>query len=67
MYLMNYHLYANEANYPRMLAEDTGAAELRDPVFCVQTDFHFRKPGWFSRLKRKRTVCACRPRTAPAY
>ena len=68
MYLMNYHLYANEASMPRVLAEDAGAAELRDPVFCVQTDFHFRKPGWLSRLKCKRTgVRACRPQTSPAY
>lgn len=68
MYLMNYHLYANEASMPRVLAEDAGAAELRDPVFCIQTEFHFRKPGWLSRLKRRHTCArACRPQTSPAY
>ena len=28
MYLMNYHLYANEASMPRVLAEDAGAADF---------------------------------------
>lgn len=39
MYLMNYHLYANTAALPQIMAEDTGAAELRNPVFYIRTRY----------------------------
>ena len=27
---------------PQIMAEDTGAAELRNPVFCIQTSYRCR-------------------------
>lgn len=45
MYLINYHLYANAANMPQMMAEDTGAAELRNPVNYLRTEYQAEKNG----------------------
>ncbi len=39
MNLMNYHLYANKAALPQIMAEDAGAAELRNPVFYIRTEY----------------------------
>lgn len=65
MYYFNQTLIYKEAALPRILAEDTGAAELRDPIFCAKTTFQFRKPRW---LKRKAHADAprtcCKPCTA---
>ncbi|MDO4297795.1 MAG: hypothetical protein Q4C59_04855 [Lachnospiraceae bacterium] len=52
MNLMNYHLYANTAALPQIMAEDTGAAELRNPVFYIRTEYNY---GRISRLREKMT------------
>ncbi len=39
MNIMNYHLYANGAQMPQIMAEDAGAAELRNPVFYIRTQY----------------------------
>lgn len=39
MNLMNYHLYANAATMNQVMAEDAGAAELRNPVFYIRTEY----------------------------
>ena len=60
MYYFNVYMMRNEAVMPRILAEDTGAAELRDPMFCAKTAFKFRRPGWLHRKKASPAPCACR-------
>lgn len=47
MYLINYHLYANTANLSRILAEDTDAAELRNPVNYLRTEYRAEKTNRF--------------------
>ena len=59
MYYFNVSMMRNEAVMPRILAEDTGAAELRDPMFCAKTAFKFRRPGWLHRKKASPAPCAC--------
>ena len=43
---MNFYLYntvyTEKAMLPQIMAEDTGAAELRNPVFCIQTSYRCR-------------------------
>ena len=70
MYLMNYHIYANRAMLPQIMAEDAGAAELRNPVFYIRTEY---KIGAFGKMRilvakrwkkfwsvpERKTVCAC--------
>lgn len=48
MYLMNYHIYANKAAMPQIMAEDAGAVELRNPVFYIRTEY---KVGTFSKMR----------------
>lgn len=43
MNIMNYHLYANTAAMQQILAEDTGVAELRNPVFYIRTKYNYGK------------------------
>lgn len=43
MYLINYHLYANKASLPQIMAEDTAAAELRNPVFYIRTEYRYSR------------------------
>lgn len=43
MNLMNYHLYANTTALPQIMAEDTGAAELRNPVYYIRTEYRYGK------------------------
>ncbi|MGN0230745.1 MAG: hypothetical protein ACI4A8_00905, partial [Muribaculaceae bacterium] len=69
MYLINYHLYANTANLPKILAEDTAAAELRHPVQSLLTRYHgeitthFRKKADASHVcEAGRTLCGQKPR-----
>lgn len=50
MNLMNYHLYANTAAMPQIMAEDAGAAELGNPVFYIRTEYKY---GTFDRLRKK--------------
>ena len=59
MYYFNNSIMTNEAVMPRILAEDTGAAELRNPMFCAKTAFKFRRPGWLQRKKTSIAPCAC--------
>lgn len=70
MYLMNYHLYANKAALPQIMAEDTGAAELRNPVFYIRTEYRLGKirrtldrlaRSWsdFWNAPSAREVCRC--------
>lgn len=60
MNLMNYHLYANTAMMPQIMAEDAGAAELRNPVFYIRTEYKY---GWLGRLREEfaKKKCTCRP------
>ena len=66
MYYFNNSMMINEAVMPRILAEDTGAAELRNPMFCAKTAFRFRRPGWLGRKNSSPSPspCACRPCSA---
>ena len=65
MYYFNQTFIYKEAALPRILAEDTGAAELRDPIFCAKTNFQFRKPRWLKRKERAASSCTCyKPCTA---
>ena len=64
MYYFNVSVMTNEAVMPRILAEDTGATELRNPLFCAKTSFHFRRPSWKKVSPSPRTCC--RPCTCPA-
>lgn len=50
MNIMNYHLYANGAQMPQIMAEDAGAAELRNPVFYIRTEYKY---GRIQRLREK--------------
>lgn len=59
MYYFNNSIMTNEAVMPRILAEDTGAAELRNPMFCAKTAFKFRRPGWLQRKKVPFAPCSC--------
>lgn len=43
MNLMNYHLYANTAAMAQIMAEDTGASELRNPVFYIRTEYNYSR------------------------
>lgn len=47
MYLINYHLYANTARMNQMMAEDTGAAELRNPVDYLRTGYRAERTNRF--------------------
>lgn len=60
MYYFNNSIMRNEAVMSRILAEDTGAAELRDPMFCAKTAFRFHRHGWLHRKKVSPAHCACR-------
>lgn len=65
MYYFNQTFIHNEAALPRILAEDTGAAELRDPIFCAKTAFKFHKPRWLKRKELSPAPCVCcKPCTA---
>lgn len=65
MYYFHQTILHNEPVLPRILAEDTGAAELRDPMSIKKTAFRFRKPSWLSRKKHSPAPCACyKPRPA---
>ena len=52
MYLINYHLYANTARMNQMMAEDTGAAELRNPVNYLRTEYRAEKTNRFHKEGR---------------
>lgn len=65
MYYFNQAFIYDEASLPRILAEDTGATELRDPVFQAKTEFKFRKPSWLKRKERFPAACIC-PKPSPA-
>ena len=68
MYLMNYQLYSSEARMPRILAEDAGIPELRDPVFCIRTKFRFGKIRRARKAADARCcVCQSRLKVSPAY
>lgn len=58
-----YYLYVSPitspAEMPRILAEDTGAAELRHPTFCAKTEFRLPKKRWLFRKKSTSAKCAC--------
>lgn len=45
MYYLFVSPITSSAEMPRILAEDTGAAELREPVFCAKTEFRLPKKG----------------------
>lgn len=60
MYYFNNSMMSNEAMMPRILAEDTGVSELRDPGSGAKTSFSFRRPGWLQRKKASPTPCTCR-------
>lgn len=67
MYYFNQTVMTNEAVMPRILAEDTGAAVLRDPMFCAKTAFKFRRPGCLRRKKASpASRSCCRPSSSPA-
>ena len=67
MYYFNVSMMRNEAVMPKILAEDAGAAELRDPMFCAKTSFKFRRPSWLQRKKGSPALCSCsRPSVCPA-
>lgn len=59
MYYFYYTSCNQEASLPRILAEDTGAPELRHPIALERTPFKFRKPRWLTRKKPASTPCAC--------
>lgn len=62
MYYFCNTMMTNEAVMPRILAEDTGAAELRNPMLCAKTAFKFRLPGWLRRKKASpASRSCCRP------
>ena len=67
MYYFNVSMMRNETVMPRILAEDTGAAELRGPMFCAKTAFKFRRPGWLHRKKASPAPCVCPPAAPPPY
>jgi len=55
MYLMNYNLYANEAQMMKVMAEDAGAPELRNPVFYIRTEYKMGKiRSFFAKMKARR-------------
>lgn len=64
MYYFNTSMMATEALMPRILAEDTGVAELRDPIFCAKTEFKLPKFRWPHRRKAVPCSCQCAPRCA---
>lgn len=66
MYYFNNSVMTNEAVMPRILAEDTGAAELRDPMFRAKTAFKFRRPSWLHRKKASPTHYTCKSSCCPA-
>lgn len=66
MYYFNASLIASEAVMPRILAEDTGAAELRNPLFCAKTEFKLRRPGWLRRRTHSPVRCPRVPNSCPA-
>lgn len=54
MSLMNYHLYANGAKLPQIMAEDAGAADLRNPVFYIRTEYKIGKiRRFFEKIRRQ--------------
>ena len=59
MYYLFVSPITSSAEMPRILAEDTGAAELREPVFCAKTEFRLPKKGWLFRKKSTSAKCAC--------
>lgn len=59
MYYLFVSPITSSAEMPRILAEDTGAAELREPVFCAKTEFRLPKKGWLFRKKSTCAKCAC--------
>lgn len=64
MYYFNTSMMTNEALMPRILAEDTGVTELRDPIFCAKTEFKLPKFRWPHRRKAVPCSCQCAPRCA---
>ena len=62
MYLINYHLYANTANLPKILAEDTAAAELRHPVQSLRTRCQVEK-----RARSRKSAQTCGPEPWDQY
>lgn len=59
MYYFNVSMMRNEAVMPRIMAEDTGAAELRNPMFYGKAAFKFHRPGWLRRKKASPPPCVC--------
>ena len=59
MYEFDKTMHWNETFLPRILAEDTGAPELCDPMAFEKTPFKFRKPGWFAKKKNTAAYCQC--------
>lgn len=59
MYYFNHSIITSEAVMPRILAEDTGVAELRNPTFFANKTFKFRRPNWLHRKKAFSGPCSC--------
>ena len=67
MYYFNVSMMRNEAVMPRILAEDTGAAELRTTMSDTKASFKFHRPNWLRRKKVSHPPCAHRrPETCNA-
>lgn len=47
------------AQLPRILAEDAGAPELRNPMLCTRKPFRLRLPKWKSPEKEDCRPCTC--------
>lgn len=59
MYYFNVSMMRNEAVMPRILAEDTGAAELRTTMSDTKASFKFHCPNWLRRKEVSPALCAC--------
>lgn len=67
MYYLFVTPITNAAEMPRILAEDTGVAELRHPMFCAKTEFKLPGKRWLRRKKSAPAKCTCaQTNTCPA-